>query len=351
MKKPITTLLGYSIIHGIVDLCCVAVIFSSILFGGYDVQDVFVLVIAYNILAFGLQAPFGLLVDKFQVPKESALIGCLLVLASFSVFSYTALVVILSGLGNAFFHIGGGSISLNFNLQKATAPGIFVAPGALGLTIGVLFGKSGSLVMWPLILLLIASCVFIVISKIPKINYQKISVKPKIKYFELVILLLLLSVSIRALYGLTAVFEWKTNIHLLFTLTMAVVGGKAMGGYLADKFGWIKVAVLALIISAPLLSFFQGSPLLAIFGAFLFQMTMPITLVALSNMLPGRSATAFGLTVLALIIGAIPVYLGVKPFFSNHWITFAIIIISAASLLISFKFLYNYYKSQLKINL
>ena len=78
---------------------------------------------------------------------------------------------------------------------------------------------------------------------------------------------------------------------------------------------------------------------------------MPITLTILSNMLPGRSATAFGLTVLALIIGAIPVYLGIKPFFNNHWITFLIIIISASSLLVSFKFLYNYFKNQLKINL
>ena len=350
-KNQIITLSGYSIIHGIIDLCCAVVVFSTLLYHGYDAKDVFIFVVAYNIIAFGLQAPFGFLVDKYQVPKESALIGCILVLSSFFIFSIPALVVILSGLGNAFFHVGGGSISLNFNPTKATAPGIFVAPGALGLTIGILIGKSGSFISWPFILLLIFSCLFIIFSKIPKINYKKISIKPNINYFELVILLLLLSVSIRALYGLTAVFAWKADITLLFALTVAVVTGKALGGFLADKFGWIKTAIFALLISAPLLSFFQGSPLLAIIGAFLFQMTMPITLTALSNMLPGRSATAFGLTVLALIIGAIPVYLGAKPFLSTQWIALTIIIISASSLLFSFKFLHNYFKDQLKINL
>jgi len=345
------TLLGYSVIHGIIDLSCATVVFSSLLHHNFNLSNIFVFVVIYNLIAFGLQAPFGFLVDRYQAPRESAFIGSLLVLSSFFFFNIPFLVVILSGIGNAFFHVGGGSISLNFNPQKATAPGIFVAPGALGLTIGVLLGKSGTLTFWPFVLLLFASCLFIIFSRIPTINYQKTSIKPKINYFELVIFLLLLSVSIRALYGLTAVFAWKSNVNLLFALTIAIVGGKALGGFFADKFGWIKTAIIALTFSAPLLAFFQYSPLLVIIGAFLFQITMPITLTALSNMLPGRPATAFGLTVLALIIGAIPVYLGIKPLFNNHWITFLIIIISASALLFSFKVLYNYFKNQLKINL
>lgn len=348
-KTQYATLAGYSIIHGIIDLCCALIVFSALLHHGFDAKDVFIFIVAYNIIAFGLQAPFGFLVDKFQVPRESALIGCFLVLSSFFVFNFPALVVIISGLGNAFFHVGGGSISLNFNPQKATAPGIFVAPGALGLAIGILIGKSGSFLAWPFILLLTASCLFIIFRQIPEISYQKKAIKPKVKYFELILILLLLSVSIRALYGLTAV--WKADITLLLTLTVAISTGKALGGFIADRFGWINTAIFALIISAPLLAFFQNSPLLAILGAFLFQMTMPITLTALSNILPGRSATAFGLSVLALIIGVIPTYIGAKPFLNYQWITLAIIIISASSLLISFKFLYNYFKRQLKINL
>jgi MFS transporter, FSR family, fosmidomycin resistance protein len=348
-KSQVTTLSGYSIIHGIIDLTCAAVVLGSLSYYSFGAKELFIFIISYNIIAFALQAPFGYLVDKFQGPKESAFVGCLLVLFSLFVFRIPALVVILSGLGNAFFHVGGGSISLNINTKKATAPGIFVAPGALGLTIGTLIGKSGAFISWPFILSLVLSCTFILINKIPEINYQKKEVKGEIRYFELVIIFLLLSVSIRALYGLTA--TWKTDVQLLFILTMAIVAGKALGGVIADKFGWIKTAIIALLISAPLLAFLQSSPVLAITGVFLFQMTMPITVTALSNMLPGRSATAFGLTVFALIIGVLPTYFGAKRFLDNEWITFVIIIISASTLLISFKFLYTYFKDKLKINL
>jgi hypothetical protein len=80
-------------------------------------------------------------------------------------------------------------------------------------------------------------------------------------------------------------------------------------------------------------------------------MTMPITLTALSNMLPGRSATAFGLSVFALIIGIIPTYLGAKPFLDINWIILTIIFVSASFLLISFNFLSNYFKGNLNIKL
>jgi FSR family fosmidomycin resistance protein-like MFS transporter len=348
-KKSYIILSGYGIIHAIIDMSCVAVMFSTIIIHEYNTHDSFILIITYNIIAFGLQAPIGLLVDKFQVPRESAFIGCLLVIASIFVFEIPPLVVILAGFGNAFFHVGGGSISLNFSPQKAAAPGIFVAPGAIGLTAGILIGENDLFTALPFILLLIASGIFIVISKIPKINYQKISVKSNIKIFEIVLILLLFSVSIRSLYGLTA--EWKSDITLLLILTLATACGKAFGGFLADRFGWARVAISALILSAPLLAFFPDIPLLAISGIFLLQMTMPITLTALSNMLPGRSASAFGLSVFALIVGVIPTYLGAKPFLDNKWIILTIIFLSAGFLSISFCFLYNYFKSNLNIKL
>jgi MFS transporter, FSR family, fosmidomycin resistance protein len=347
--KSYITLSGYSVIHAIIDFSCVTVIFSTLLSHGFNTNEIFIFIVTYNLIAFGLQAPFGILVDRFHVAKESAFIGCFLVMSSVFVYEITALVVILSALGNAFFHVGGGSISLNFSPQKATAPGIFTAPGAVGLAVGILIGNSGSYNSLPFILLLILSCIFIFIVKVPQINYQIISVKNKMKFFPVVIIFLLLSISIRSLYGLAE--DWKSDTILMLVLAIATAGGKAVGGILADKFGWIKVAIFALILSAPLLSFFSGLPFLAITGIFLFQMTMPITLTALSNMLPGRSASAFGFSVLALIIGVLPSYLGAKPFLNNKWIILSIILISAIFLFISFRFLFNYFKFNLKINL
>jgi len=347
--KSYITLSGYGLIHCIVDLSCVSVLFSTLYSHNYGDNAFSIYVITYNLIAFGLQAPFGYLVDKFQVPKESALIGCILVIVSILLFNIPALVVIFAGLGNAFFHIGGGSISLNFSPQKASAPGIFVAPGAIGLTLGILIGESESYTPLPFILLLIVSGIFILLRNIPEINYQTEKVKPQIKNFEIVFLLLLLSVSVRSMYGLAA--AWKSNVTLLLILTLAIAGGKFLGGILADRFGWKRIAVTALVISAPLLSFFPDYPVLALTGNFLLQMTMPITLTALFNIMPGKPASAFGLTVLALILGIVPTYFGAQQFLNNQWIILVIIILSACFLLIGFYFLNNYFKNLLKIKL
>ncbi len=349
-KNSIITLLGFSIIHGIIDLCCALVVFSALLRNIYSADSAFFYIIAYNIIAFGLQAPLGILVDKFKNPKGSAQFGCLLVLISFLLLNYPFLAVMVTALGNAFFHIGGGSISLNINPAKATAPGIFVAPGAIGLTVGILIGKSVNDIYWPFILLLIGSIIFINVARIPQIKNQTKNIKSEINNYYLVIFLLLFSISIRSLYGIAS--AWKEDITWLILLAVGISAGKALGGIVADKYGWIRTAIPVLLVSAPLLSFFKNYPLLVIIGAFLLQMTMPITLTALSNMLKGRSATAFGLTALALVVGAIPTYSsGVSVYLNSNWTTLAIILISAIFLLISLKSLSNYFKHQIKINI
>jgi FSR family fosmidomycin resistance protein-like MFS transporter len=261
------------------------------------------------------------------------------------------LVILLAGLGNAFFHIGGGGLSLNIETNKAFFPGIFVAPGALGLTLGILLGNSGYLTYWPFILLLLISIVFIIIKKIPSINYQKVSIKREVNYFNFILLGLFFSICIRSLYGVTAVFDWKSNIILLVISTVFVVIGKFLGGFLADKYGWIKITTIVLLISAPILSFYKEIPFLAILGGCFFQMTMPMTLVGVSNLLPGRPATSFGLTTFALILGAMPLYLGWKNLFYGSFISLLLISISAVLLLFSFKLGFNYLKKKQKINL
>jgi FSR family fosmidomycin resistance protein-like MFS transporter len=82
-----------------------------------------------------------------------------------------------------------------------------------------------------------------------------------------------------------------------------------VGGFLADRFGWIDLSMVALLAAAPLLAFSGGDLWLALPGLLLFQMTMPVTLVAMLRLMPGRPALAFGLPCLALIAGALPAYL------------------------------------------
>jgi len=343
LKNISANLFVYGTTHAIVDGICAAVIFSILKNQIVSTTDFISLVILYNVLAFGLQAIFGLASDYFKSPRAVAFLGCILTgLSAITFLSFPIMAVIFAGLGNALFHIGGGSISLNLTPKKATAPGIYVAPGAIGILVGTLLGKGGQFIAWPFILILAILCLLMFVIKKPEMNYEREIVKEnKFNYFEFILLLVFLSIAIRSLVGAVLVFPWKTNIDLLIILTSAVVLGKGLGGILADKFGWIRVAVGALVLSIPFLVFGVNIPYLAIIGMFLFNITMPITLVAISNILPGRPGFAFGLTCLALIFGMIPAFFSIKQVLANNWFIFSIIIISAAAL---FSGLYLYFK-------
>jgi len=331
----ISNLTVYGITHAAIDATCAALIFSIPAIQSTSAPDFFWLVILYNILAFGLQSILGLITDYFQSPKLVAFLGCVLTIISVAIFSIEpVLAVILVGIANALFHVGAGSISLNLTPRKATAPGIFVAPGVIGILVGTLIGKTGSYVAWQFILLLVVLAVFIWFVKPPNIDYSRRSVEQKntVNYFGAILFLVLLSISVRSLVGAVLVFPWKSEMILLIILTAAVVLGKSMGGILADKFGWMRIGIGSLLLSIPLLVFGANTPLLAIVGIFLFNITMPITLVVLSNILPGRPAYAFGLTCLALIFGVLPVFSSLKEFLGSGSIILLTVIISSVAL-------------------
>ena len=331
-------MLVYGLSHAAVDGVCAAVIFT-VFRNQIATTDLFIgLVVLYNALAFGLEALFGLFTDYFKSPRAAAFSGCIVTGLSAVFLPVPIVAVVLAGLGNALFHVGGGSISLNLTPKKAFAPGIFVAPGAIGILLGTVLGRSGQFAVLPSIIILTILCVSMFVINKPEMNYFRENIsKQKSYYFELILLLLLLSIAIRALVGSVLVFPWKVDMNLVVVLTGAVVLGKALGGVLADRFGWIKVAVGALVLSIPFLVFGARAPFSAIIGMFLFNITMPVTLVAISNIMPGRPGFTFGLTTLALIIGATPAFLPIKQMFGSDWFVFCIIIISTLALFLGLK--------------
>ena len=332
-KLIATNLFVYSFGHALIDATTVGVLFATGFLNNLAIEEIVLLVILYNVLAFALQAVIGFGVDYFKAPVEGALIGCLLSglsIISLITINIPLLTVILAGIGNAFYHVGGGVISLNLNPKKATYPGIFVSTGAIGLLIGTLVGKSGNFYVLPFILLLILLVVAIKFIGAPKINHKKIA-SASLKRFELIVLFLLITITSRALVGTLLQFSWKSDFTLLIMLTGAIVLGKALGGIIGDKFGWAKVAMFGLILSAPLLFFGPEFALLGILGAFFFNFTMPITLTALANTMPNHKGFAFGLTTLALIIGALPSFTPLKNLANPLFIS--IIILGSAIIL------------------
>ncbi len=343
-KTLLSNITAYSLAHALVDAACAAVLFAMLAARRGDALNLAGIVLIYDVIAFSTQPVFGLLVDRFKSPAYAAAAGILLVAASTLMLPLPLLAAVTAGIGNAVFHVGGGFVSLNLQPGKAALPGIFVAPGALGLTLGILIGKSGGFVAWPFILLLLAAAALILALPRPEVPAER-PLPADLRWFEAVIVLLLVSVIIRSLVGQGLVLPWKSDPALLLALTGAVVLGKALGGLLADRFGWGAVALTGLAVSAPLLAFFAPLPALAIAGTFLFNLSMPVTLAGLAGMLPGKSGFAFGLTTLALIAGALPAFTPLRTWIGGAGFVFVAILVSLAALFAGLRLYYRTFRS------
>jgi FSR family fosmidomycin resistance protein-like MFS transporter len=288
--------------------------------------------ILYNLVAFATQFLVGIFVDKYKNPKQVVIFGLLLSISAICTFFINpVLSIVLIGLSNSFIHIGGGVISIKTTPGKATAPGLFVAPGALGLTLGILYGKGNQFPIWPLIISVLLT--IWLINKyvaVPKIKLIKIVSIPK-NYIFVAVGLLLFTISSRSIVGLSLDLPWKnTNLLIIMTATVIVLG-KGLGGIVADKVGWVKTGIIALLVSAPLITIGSSMFLPSIIGIFVFQFSMPITLAAIARLLPGREGLAFGLTTFVLVFAALAVT-PLNIFTTTVTFTFLLILASAGTL-------------------
>ena len=159
---------------------------------------------------------------------------------------------------------------------------------------------------------------------------QETSDAPSIGPGQFFLGLILLSIAVRALLGFLVGFPWETQPGLLIALTLAAVAGKALGGILADRWGWLRGGRRVAVAALPLLACGATHPAAAITGILLLNLTMPVTLAATVEALPGYPGFAFGLTCLALLLGAMPALLGVSM--SGPIFVSAVILLSAAAL-------------------
>lgn len=337
IKNKLSIISTYSIGHFYIDFIS-AFILSLIIFQNKpSIISIASIILIYNIIAFGAQPFFGFLVDQHHEGKLSVITGLLISTAGVLFFSKPLISAILLGIGNAMYHVGGGAIILNLEPTRATYPGIYVAPGAIGLFIG---GLLGYMQIKPEIFIPIG----IIITTTLILSIKKISL-PKIPKFKenksniigIILLLLLISVCMRALIGYSLNLEWKSIIMLGSVLVLAISSGKFVGGFLADKWGFMKTGMISLIIAAPLLTFFQTTPIIVFIGAFCFNLVMPITLTALAQAMPNYKGFVFGLTTLSLIIGYILFLILKNYILIGQMFTIIIILINIGSLYVGLK--------------
>ena len=326
-RTPLLAL--YSLAHFWVDLSCALLAFRSLSAS----PDFALCLLLYNFCAFALQMPLGLLADRLDRNGAVAAAGCALVALAYAV-PLPLAAAVTAGVGNALFHLGGGIDTLNTGLDRSAALGIFVSPGAVGLFLGTLWGRGDAVSLWagPVGLLVLAGAILWLCRRTfgsLRSGNAPLDPTPREGWGPLVPLFLV--VVLRSYMGANQAFVWKSQGQWALVLTLALALGKAGGGLLSDRLGPRRAAgwSLGLAVALYLLS---GAPLPGLLAVFLFNMTMPMTLWAAAQLLPGAKGFGFGLLTFALFVGYLPVYLGWPAVFGNVWACVAAAALSLALL-------------------
>lgn len=328
-RKPLLAL--YSLSHFWVDLSCAFLVFRTL----RDTPDFALCLLLYNFCAFALQMPFGLLADYFDRNGVVAALGCLLTaLAYFT--PGTALTAVTAGVGNALFHLGGGIDTLNVSQSSASALGIFVSPGALGLYLGTLWGKADAIPLWiaPLVLVLLAAAILWLCRRTLG-SLRSGNAPLDLSGDWKPILPLFLVVVLRSYMGMNQSFDWKSG-GWAAALTIALVLGKTAGGFWMDRTS-PRISSALSLGAAAILYLFSAFPIPGTLAVFLFNMTMPITLWAVAKLLPGAKGFTFGTLTFALFLGFLPSWLGWTSLFTAPWCYAAVSLISLLLLLLAFR--------------
>lgn len=266
----------------------------------------------YTVLAFGMQFPIGALVDRWKAYRLCLLGGLVLVALGIAAGPFSPFMAnILAALGNAAFHVGAGALVMTHSPNRTAAAGVFVGPGAVGLAFGVWCVRAANLGPW-IFLMPLAACAALAL--VPAFAEKRSTQSPPAavalsrSVLVLCLATIFLTIAIRSAngHGVWAVHEGHKGV--IWGLAFAACAGNILGGFVADRLGWVTTCVLVLVLSSPLVSVFVDNGIVAIVGMVLFQMTMPVTLTAVWWAMPGDAGLAFGLAAFAVLAGVLPVY-------------------------------------------
>ena len=326
-KKEVTTF-AFALCHFVVDFACVSTMLCAVSrvlgeSGQGSLEVIALSILLYDIVAFTLQLPAGIALDKLDKNFYAALLsyalvgaGVILSLVPIVLLEWPA--ILLLAIGNALFHSAGGLSVLNISQKHAGPSGIFIATGAIGVFLGTQSAQMGRLqiAFSLLVLLFLCALITLVVQKVNKKYWNVHNVSFDISKLSfntlLTIALLSLVVALRSYAGMVMAFPWKSEMLLLVLSILGVFAGKALGGMVADRIGFRTTATFSLIVAATLFAPSWEIPVLGLLGVFFFNFTMSITLASLANILPNAKGTAFGLASFSLAVGALPALAGFR---------------------------------------
>ena len=320
MRRDRAVLGVFSCMHFLVDAACAFAMYG--VFKGRDAWYWYILL--YNFCAFALQMPLGVVLDgicrgkntveKYRCSAVFAVLGVVFTLAG----GFTHVIVL--GIGNALFHVGGGVGTIwtsEGERSVCTRLGIFVASGALGLFLGNMWSRFAYktwIAFTGTFLLLCFGGMLLWLGRGKGFgsSWGRFGKHKAVPERSMVVICCFLVVALRSYVGMSAAFPWKNTVLMGAVCAAAVAGGKAAGGLLADRIGIYRAVVGSLILAALMYGFgrFWGAGVLALL---FFNMTMPLTLYLMWNVMREQPGLAFGMLTFALFLGFLPVYFPCMP--------------------------------------
>jgi hypothetical protein len=302
--------LGHMIIDGLSIYTAMRV--ANVAFGQQHSASV---IDSYSLLAFAPQVLLGWVVDRGNWPRAAAVLGAAMTVAAAIIWPWEPLLALwFAGLGNAVFHVAGGSICLQHASGKAAVGGLFVGPGDLGVVLGTFIGSG----MWPGSQVLIAAGILLTAAvafpRPPAIPQPTPHRALSGTAVGVVILLLALAVACRQLIGgvVGGQWPWFSSPREWIAIAAVAMVGKMTLGFAADRWGWMRVAVPLTVVAAPLVAV-RGYLPATLMATLLVQAAMPVTLAALLRVMPRYPALAFGIASTSLWVGSLPGVLNWLP--------------------------------------
>lgn len=303
----------YFYIHFVTEVIC---FYTLYIYTGTR-SEVWVLFLAYDMLAFVPQALIGRFSDRYpKIPLGVAglmFLAAALLLFRASAGTYISLVVLC--LGNCMVHVNGAEVTLRTSGGKLAGSAIFVSGGSFGVVTGRLMGSAGC-PSWPLFVLALTALPLTLLSQ-RYILDSKIPPAQQCRDFRFIksdvakgtaIALAVVIVAVRGYMGYGIPTSWNKTVIQTVMLFSFMGTGKALGGIFADRFGFRKTAMMSAALAAPFLMFGDHIMVISLVGVMLFSMTMAITLGLIVSAIPKTPGLAFGWTTIGLFMGTAPAF-------------------------------------------
>lgn len=279
--------------HLLTDAICAAALFGPVAKSGNPALAVPL----YNTLAFSTQCVVGLITDSLRGHQKMAASALALTALALLIPLPWLLRVVAVGLGNSIFHVAGGTVTLKNSENRAGPLGLFVAPGAIGLALGTAFPGWGAYFAIAALLLCVPMFLMRDASRPTGPSNRPLP--------WLAVAALLLAVAVRAIGGGAVAFPWRSTTALSLITVFCVFLGKTLGGFVCDRIGAKRTALLSIPLAAVLTAFCFQWALPSMAGQLLLNLTMPVTLWLLYRAMPDSPGLSFGLAASALWPGSI----------------------------------------------